>query len=831
MTNLRFCTVATRRQLAHVRVLARTLREQEPRERLQALILDDPFDVEKLDPGEFDRLRAIDIGITEEEFHVEAAHLSADELSLWLRPKLMLALLASADSNEKVLYLSPDSVVLGPLDVVGELLEKHAVVRVPLATASGPIPSARRHAESPGELRVWVPGFLGANGAARGWLSVVHERARVGAHPQVIVGDGLDADWDALGIGEVDLGVVERPGLAAGHWHLGTRRLALRDERYFVDDDPLVVFQFAGFDPARPWALAPESTGTGGPLLVDDEATRSLSRWYAAALFGAGLEEAAAAQYRWATLPDGFAMNRRIRQAVRDAIIGDVEGLKYEPPPDPFNAQTLPAFYRWLSSPEPANERAPSTARLYFGIYQARADLRAAFPELSLADAPAFRRWAIDWAHHEYRIPQAVIEEAFERGAWPHIEPPQWAAPDALRDGFLVTGYLRAELGIGDAARRILTAFKGTRITSSGFSFSLTKSRQHDVSVEEDAVATNLAANVVCVNADQFVYFARFVGTDFFDGRYTIGSWAWETENPPEQMGGVARFFDELWVPSAFCADAIRTITDVPVLVFGYPVDAPRIDPSIDTRRLGMPEGFVFFFMFDFLSTISRKNPIGLVEAFSRAFRPGEGPTLVLKSINADERAVEVAGLRDAIGDRSDIVFVDDYYSQAECAAMLARSDCYVSLHRAEGFGLTLAESMALGVPVIATAYSGNLDFMDDESAFLVPAGRSRVGRGSPPYPPDSIWGEPDLDAAAEQMRRVFESRGEASRRAANGRKRVLREHGYKTAEKFLRDRVKDIKRRRRAGITGTTARLLHEGQVIPDWVGLVHQMIDYPDP
>ena len=694
-----------------------------------------------------------------------------------------------------------------------------------------PAASARRHAESPGALRVWVPGFLGVSGEGREWLSAVHERTRVGAHPQVIVGDGLDADWDALGIGEVDLGVIERPGVASGHWHLGARRLALRGGRYVVDEEPLVVFHFAGFDPARPWALAPESSGADGPLLANDEATRSLSRWYAAALFEAGLEENTTAQYRWATLPDGFAMNRRIRQAVRDAIVGDVEGLKYEPPPDPFNAQTLPAFYRWLSSPEPANDRAPSTARLYFGIYQAREDLRAEFPELSLADAPAFRQWAERQAHNEYRIPSEVIEEAFERDAWPQFDPPLWAPPDALRDGFLVAGYLRAELGIGDAARRILAAMRRARITSSGFSFSLTKSRQHDVSVGDDAVATNLAANVVCVNSDQFVYFARFVGPGFFDGRYTVGSWAWETENPPGQMGGAARFFDELWVPSAFCADAIRTITDVPLLVFGYPVEAPKVDPSIDTRRLGMPEGFVFFFMFDFLSTISRKNPIGLVEAFCRAFGAAEGPTLVLKSINAEKRPVEVAGLREAIGDRSDIVFVDAYYSQAECAAMLARADCYVSLHRAEGFGLTLAESMALGVPVIATAYSGNLDFMDDECAFLVPAGRSRVGRGSPPYPPDSIWGEPDLEAAAEQMRRVFESPGEASRRAANGRKRVLREHGYKTAEKFLRDRAKDIKRRRRAGMTGTTARLLHEGQVIPDWVGLVHQMIDYPDP
>ncbi|MGB9113194.1 MAG: glycosyltransferase, partial [Acidimicrobiales bacterium] len=670
-----------------------------------------------------------------------------------------------------------------------------------------------------------------ANSRAREWLTAVHARARVGAHSQVMAGDALSADWDAFAIGEVDLAIGHPPGLGAGHWHMATRKLGLHDGHFFVDDDRLVVFHFDGFDFARPWALAPDAGGADGPFLAEDDATKSLCSWYAEVLIEAGVEAVATSEYRWASLPDGFGMNRRIRQTVRNAVNGDARGLHYELPPDPFNPQTLPAFYRWLASVEPANDRAPNTARFYYGIHQARDDLQLEFPELSLADAEAFRQWALTRAHLEYRVPPAVTEDAFERGAWPQVELPEWGAPGSLREGFLVAGYLRAELGIGDAARRTLVAMQRARITSSGYSFSLTKSRQHDDSVAGGRVLTDLSTNVVCVNADQFVYFSRFVGPDYFDGRHTVGFWAWETENPPEQMGGVASFFDEIWVPSAYSADAISTITDVPVLIFGYPVEAPKVDMSIDTGRLGMPDGFVFFFMFDFLSTISRKNPMGLIDAFVRAFEPGEGPTLVLKSINADERPLDVVRIKEAIGDRPDIVFIDAYYSQAECTAMVARSNCYVSLHRSEGFGLTLAEAMALGVPVVATGYSGNLDFMDDDSAFLVPAGRSRVGRGSPPYPPDSIWGEPDLDAAAAQMRRVYESPKEASQRLANARKRVLREHGYKAAGRFLRTREKEIRRLRKAGLTGKTARLLREGQRVPDWVGLVHQMIDYPDP
>jgi glycosyltransferase involved in cell wall biosynthesis len=824
----RVCTIFTRQELPQARVLARSLGQLHPKSRLTALCIDDPF-TEREEKEVFDLIRVNELGITEEQFHVAAAHLSPPELATWLRPRLLVAMFDVAE-GAPVLCLSPDSVVLSSLDRIVDALGGHAVGRVPLSTATDASTSARRHAEQPGELRAWVPGFLVATAPSREWLESVHARAVIGAHPQVIVGDALHADWDAPGVGEVDLAIIDRPGIGAGHWHLRDRVFSRWSDEYFVDNEPLVVFHFDGFDPTRPWALYPGSGASDDALLAND-ALEPLCRWYAEALTNDGFDAKAERSYRWATLPDGFVITRRIRQTVRDAIVGEVEGLKYELPPDPFNAETLPDFYRWMASVEPENELAPTTARFYYGIYRARDDLHAAFPELSLADAPAFRRWAADWAHHEYRIPPAVIEEAYENGAWPEVELPRWAPPDALREGFLVTGYLRAELGIADAARRTLVAMRKARLSSSGFSFSLTRSRQHDESLPDGEVATNLATNVIWVNADQLVYFSRFVGPEFFDGRYSVGCWAWETENPPEQMGGAARFLDEIWVPSSYSADAIRTITDVPVHVFGCPVEVPQVDASIDTRQLGMPDGFVFFFMFDFLSTISRKNPVGLVEAFCSAFGPGEGPTLVLKSINADERPVEAAGVRAAIGERPDVVFVDAYYSSAECAAMLARADCYVSLHRSEGFGLTLAESMALGVPVIATGYSGNLDFMDEEMTHLVPSGRSLVGRGSPPYPPDSVWGEPDLDAAAGLLRRVYEAPAEAAKRAGAARKKVLREHGYKEAERFLRGRAKDIKRRRRAGLGGTTGRLLREGQSIPDWVGLVHQVIDYPDP
>jgi glycosyltransferase involved in cell wall biosynthesis len=148
---------------------------------------------------------------------------------------------------------------------------------------------------------------------------------------------------------------------------------------------------------------------------------------------------------------------------------------------------------------------------------------------------------------------------------------------------------------------------------------------------------------------------------------------------------------------------------------------------------------------------------------------------------------------------------------------MIASADCYVSLHRAEGFGHTIAEALALGTPVIATGASGNLEYMDAEMAHLVGAAPAPVSRGVDPYDAGAMWFEPDLDHAALLMRRVWENPSEARRRAAFGRRRILTEHGRAAAIRTITQRFAAIEERRLAGYESRVAehvRLLN----IPDW-------------
>ncbi len=363
-----------------------------------------------------------------------------------------------------------------------------------------------------------------------------------------------------------------------------------------------------------------------------------------------------------------------------------------------------------------------------------------------------------------------------------------------------VMGFLDDTLGLAEAARLYIAALRAagvpvatTAIAPPGPAGSRRKMMKRYGNRAHDELRTEFepAFNLACINGDHLVTLARVRGTEVLAARPTIGQWAWETDVLPSSWLPAFQLLEEIWAFSTFVGENLGRLSPVPVVVVPMAVAVP--DPSGVQVPIARDDRFTFLFMFDFFSTLRRKNALGLIDAFARGFAPGEGPRLLLKTINGRLRPEVEAELRREIAKHPDIELVDAYLEPRQNAALMARADCYVSLHRSEGFGLTLAEAMSLGTPVIATGYSGNTDFMKPHNSYLVDWTPTRVGPSCEIYPAEGTWAEPDLDHAAEQMRRVWQRPAEARAKAERARLDIHRLYAPEVVGRLARARLERL--------------------------------------
>ncbi|MEO6339579.1 MAG: glycosyltransferase [Caulobacteraceae bacterium] len=238
--------------------------------------------------------------------------------------------------------------------------------------------------------------------------------------------------------------------------------------------------------------------------------------------------------------------------------------------------------------------------------------------------------------------------------------------------------------------------------------------------------------------------------------RYLIGYWAWELEELPEAWCELASEFHEIWVLSHFMADAVRPYARRVKVMWPRMPDLSHVRP--DPARFGLPAAVNFGALADARSTLVRKNPAGAIAAFKKAFPEPDGrAALTVKLVEPQADAEGVAALERLAEGRPDIRFYVEDLTDAEMSVFLASLDGLISLHRSEGFGLAIAEVLALGKPAVATAWSANLDFMLGEAArTLVPFDLIPVADPSARYV-GGRWADPDLDAAASLIRRLVE--------------------------------------------------------------------------
>jgi glycosyltransferase involved in cell wall biosynthesis len=281
---------------------------------------------------------------------------------------------------------------------------------------------------------------------------------------------------------------------------------------------------------------------------------------------------------------------------------------------------------------------------------------------------------------------------------------------------------------------------------------------------------------------------------------YVIGAWFWELSGLPDHVGEQTIRVDEVWVASAFVRDTFRGVARKPVTIVPPAVEVAAPE-TFDAASYGIrPEAVVYFFNFDALSTPARKNPWALIDAFSRAFTPQErrhDVQLVIKIHNLERAPALEAPLREAIA-AVDGLLVNAELPREEMNGLLDRADVYASLHRSEGFGLGLAEAMYLGTPVIATAYSGNMDFTRPDNSCLIGYSMRRVTSddhrlyrpAETLYRPGLVWADPDVALAARWMRLLYECADLRAEIGARGAETIRRDYSAERQVGAVRDRL-----------------------------------------
>lgn len=327
-----------------------------------------------------------------------------------------------------------------------------------------------------------------------------------------------------------------------------------------------------------------------------------------------------------------------------------------------------------------------------------------------------------------------------------------------LQAGISLFGYLHAESGVGEGARRAACAISAAGVACAAHM--LTTGGVFDEDEAFDAVPVSRGPSpyrvaLMHVNADQTSHLPRVVDVGLLQGKYRIGYWAWELAKFPDAWRSAFDEVDEIWTPSEFVAAAVRGATDKKVRVMPHPVPVPA--PSDFGRgHFGLPGDVpLLLTAFDSNSYVGRKNPMAAVRAFRDAFpqRGSDTAHLVVKLHGRLNRGEELEALMSMVDADPRIHLIDRVLTRAELAGLQQSADAFISLHRSEGFGLNIAECMAAGKVVIATAYGGNTDFCTSDNSLLVGYALRRLASDDYPHADGQAWADPDHDQAVAAVR------------------------------------------------------------------------------
>jgi len=365
-----------------------------------------------------------------------------------------------------------------------------------------------------------------------------------------------------------------------------------------------------------------------------------------------------------------------------------------------------------------------------------------------------------------------------------------------LNKGLTLIGYPFVGIGEGEFLRQTAKAFLKVDVDVGIYDCnSEVRPNQKVKSLDCLVRSDNLyRTNIFHLKPDQAEALVISLGNSFFEGRYNIGYCLWELSSFPKAWISTLNFFNEVWCPSRFIQSTVSKCSAGPV-VYMPPTFGIENSEEFDRAYFNLPKDrFLFLFIFDFKSYVSRKNPLGCIKAFQKAFSQNDKSVgLVLKCFGGNRYADEFMFLTRAIQEDSRINLIDAVFSSEEITGLMNVCDSFVSLHRSEGIGLSIAQSMLLGKPVITTNYSGNVDFTKPGNSCLVDYNLIEVKKGEYPFFKGQVWADPSIDQASSYMRRLVEDESYRNAVAQSGCSYIKTHHNAEVVGKNYRSRLIEL--------------------------------------
>jgi glycosyltransferase involved in cell wall biosynthesis len=577
--------------------------------------------------------------------------------------------------------------------------------------------------------------------------------------------------------------ILKEPGYNVSYWNLHEKKFSIRNNRLMVNGMPLKFFHFSGLDIDKMESISKYQTRY---RLNDFRKLRGLFELYKELLIKNGYHEAKAWPYSYNYFDNG----EKIR---------DIDRRKYWIMEDkvaafgnPFETKGRQSFYGYLR-----RHRWKSTIpqKIISIIISIGLKYKA-----NVAKMPFISRIAKKF-YHKFLVKERTIYNS--RGTDDHDSIDHTniflASGIAKGDyGINLAGYLDTESGVGESARSLIKV-----IQSANMPFVLNNVKQPWIRRDDKTYISSFTErnpyfiNLLHVNADQAPVVARTLGRNYFSSKYNIAYWYWETSKfPYEELKESFDYFNEVWVASNFCLEAISEISHIPVVKIPPAVNV-NISGNYTKDYFGInPNLYTFFYMFDFLSYIERKNPFAAIDAFKLSYHNFDmrNAVLVIKCSNNDKKPKQYNQLLKSVKGLP-VLIINGYLSKDQLHGLINISDCYVSLHRAEGLSLPIAEAMYLGKPVIVTAYSGNMDFTNNRNSFLVDFNLTEIEKNIGPYKKGYVWAEPDIGHAASFMFKVYQDREESVKVGQEAARYIRRYYSPSTLAARLVKRVELIKK------------------------------------